>query len=329
MDPIWRTEGAQALALRWIAAEPGSFSFRFCNSNMARNWDEFRTALRRLSAPSSNLVYADVDGNIGYQAAGLLPIRRTYDGDLPANGSDRTSGMGRLHPVRRITERIQSALRHDRHCEPESIPADYKYRVGGEFAPHYRSQQIRSLLSKGERLQAGRHAGDSEGCLLRRCHTSLRSRRWRHSTSAARRTQSLISGADILRKWNGQMDKDEAAPLIATLMYQQLRRAVGDRASNGKGELVGHDHGRRRSSNAFCAIAPQSGSAITTNCSCDAFVDAMEEGRRLQGRDPRRWQYGITLETTLRHPIFGRADWIKIYSDARASTSASMSGLFR
>jgi penicillin amidase len=41
------------------------------------------------------------------------------------------------------------------------------------------------------------------------------------------------------------------------------------------------------------------------------FLDAMEEGRRLQGRDPARWQYGNYLETTMRHPILGRADWIR------------------
>ena len=48
---------------------------------------------------------------------------------------------------------------------------------------------------------------------------------------------SLQTAADLLRKWDGQMDKDQPAPLIAALMYQQLRRAVGDRASNGKGDL--------------------------------------------------------------------------------------------
>ena len=80
--PIWRTEGAHAFALRWIAAEPGKIQFPFLQLDMARNWEEFRNALRRINAPSSNLVYADVDGNIGYQVTGLLPIRRTYDGDV-------------------------------------------------------------------------------------------------------------------------------------------------------------------------------------------------------------------------------------------------------
>jgi penicillin amidase len=41
------------------------------------------------------------------------------------------------------------------------------------------------------------------------------------------------------------------------------------------------------------------------------FVDAMEEGKRLQGRDPNRWKYGDYIETTMRNPILGRPDWTK------------------
>ena len=55
--------------------------------NRAKNWNEFLQALEHWKVPSENLVYADVDGNIGWQAAGLAPIRPNWKGLLPVPGS--------------------------------------------------------------------------------------------------------------------------------------------------------------------------------------------------------------------------------------------------
>src|SRR2546429_9355721 len=52
----------------------------------AQNWEEFRKALARHKMPAENFVYADVDGNIGYQAAGLSPVRPNWPGLMPVPG---------------------------------------------------------------------------------------------------------------------------------------------------------------------------------------------------------------------------------------------------
>ncbi|HRO24801.1 MAG TPA: penicillin acylase family protein, partial [Promineifilum sp.] len=70
-----------ALALRWTAAnQPSRLLQSVIDINQAQNFDEFREALRLWDIPSQNFVYADVDGNIGYQAPGLIPIRRNGQG---------------------------------------------------------------------------------------------------------------------------------------------------------------------------------------------------------------------------------------------------------
>ena len=60
---------------------------RVVGGSFSENWRDFTTALRRFPGPGSNFVYADVDGNIGYHAAGRLPKRRGYTGDVPVDGS--------------------------------------------------------------------------------------------------------------------------------------------------------------------------------------------------------------------------------------------------
>ena len=66
--------------MRWAAADSSGFNYPILDLNRARDWEEFRSALARLPGPASNFVYADRDGNIGYQAAGRLPIRKGFDG---------------------------------------------------------------------------------------------------------------------------------------------------------------------------------------------------------------------------------------------------------
>ncbi|MGD0437915.1 MAG: penicillin acylase family protein, partial [Bryobacteraceae bacterium] len=45
-------------ALRWAAAEPGSFQFPFLDLNRAGNWGEFTAAIARFPGPGQNFVYA-------------------------------------------------------------------------------------------------------------------------------------------------------------------------------------------------------------------------------------------------------------------------------
>ncbi len=75
-----------AVALRWVALDPVATMDAVPRFMRAEDWPSFREAASRFDVPSQNLVYADVDGNIGYQAPGRTPIRRSGDGTLPLPG---------------------------------------------------------------------------------------------------------------------------------------------------------------------------------------------------------------------------------------------------
>ncbi|HEV7843190.1 MAG TPA: penicillin acylase family protein, partial [Pyrinomonadaceae bacterium] len=86
--PIVFEHEGKRYALRWTALDPKlSAAEGFFAINMARNWTEFQTALSRYTAPMQNMVYADVDGHIGYTAAGRVPLRKSGDGSLPYDGA--------------------------------------------------------------------------------------------------------------------------------------------------------------------------------------------------------------------------------------------------
>ena len=93
--PAWLTPAARptgerrAYSLRWDA--DGDLAASFEAINRATDWSSFVSAVAQLSLPSMNIVYADVDGNIGYAMSGRLPTRSSGDGTVPIDGN---SGAG-------------------------------------------------------------------------------------------------------------------------------------------------------------------------------------------------------------------------------------------
>lgn len=76
-----------AYALRWTGSEPGSGAYLGdLGIDRAQKWSEFLEGLKRWKIPGENFVYADIDGNIGYQAAALTPVRENWTGLLPVAG---------------------------------------------------------------------------------------------------------------------------------------------------------------------------------------------------------------------------------------------------
>jgi len=75
-----------AIALQWTALTPSTPFDAIWGFDRAKNWTDFRTAAQRFHVPAQNLLYADVDGNIGYQMPGDIPIRTKGDGTLPVPG---------------------------------------------------------------------------------------------------------------------------------------------------------------------------------------------------------------------------------------------------
>ena len=301
----------QYLALRWTAAEPGSFQFPFLDLNRARNWQEFTAAIRRFPGPAQNFVYADVDGNIGYHAAGLLPIRKNYDGDVPVDGSSGDYEWQGFIPF----DELPSSYNPDRGwiitANQNPFPPNYAYRVHGEFASPYRALEIRSQLTAhdgwkpAEMVAIQKDVYSSFGVFLARQIVSAYDRK----KPAGAEIEEAVG---LLRGWNGQMEKQLAAPLVVMLVYNQLRKRIADRASPGKSELYEFQ------------MAPAVLQAILENDSSgwfhnkneallSALTDAMAEGRRLQGGNLKRWDYGKYNEHMIRHPVGGQLPLVGSY----------------
>jgi len=84
--PVVKQEGNTAYAMRWTVLEPGALCSFYNWLGKAQNWGEFRELLKGIWGPGQNVVYADVDGNIGYILAARIPIRKKGHGEVPVPG---------------------------------------------------------------------------------------------------------------------------------------------------------------------------------------------------------------------------------------------------
>ena len=78
-----------AVSVRWLGHDRSDEVAAFCKLNLARNWDEFRSAAKSFKVPGLNVVYADTKGNIGYQCMAGVPIRETGNGIALLDGTTR------------------------------------------------------------------------------------------------------------------------------------------------------------------------------------------------------------------------------------------------
>jgi penicillin amidase len=309
--PAIVTEDNRFLALRWTAAEPGSFQFPFLDINRARNWQEFTGALARFPGPGQNFVYADADGNIGYHATGKLPIRKNYDGDVPVDGSSGDFEWQGFIPFEELPAFYNPPQGWIVTANQNPFPEKYAYRVHGDFASPYRSQEIRSLLTSREGWKPEELIAVQKDVYSAFSHFLARQVVTAYDLKKPS-NPDLKDAIALLRSWNGQMEKHTAAPMVIALVYQQLRKKIADVAAPGKSQL----YTPQMVPAAMQAILESGGKDWFTDQSDElirAFDAAIQEGRKIQGGDVNRWNYGKYNELTIKHPVGGQIPVLASY----------------
>ncbi|NGO70476.1 penicillin acylase family protein [Streptomyces boncukensis] len=136
-----------AVSLRWTALEPSRTMDAVFELNQARNFKEFRKAARDFAVPSQNLVYADVKGNIGYQAPGRIPVRGAGDGRYPAPGWDKRYRWKGYIPQRALPWEYNPSRGYIVTANQAVIDKKkYPYLLTDDWGYGTRSQRINDLI---------------------------------------------------------------------------------------------------------------------------------------------------------------------------------------
>ncbi|MGH3372233.1 MAG: penicillin acylase family protein, partial [Nocardioidaceae bacterium] len=138
-----------AVALSWTGLTPTRTADAIFAIDKATSWDEFRAAAELFATPSQNMVYADRAGHIGYQAPGLVPIRRSgHSGDFPAQGwlpaNDWTGNHVPFDALPNVLDPDEGMITT---ANQAVTGEDYPYFLGNSWSYGYRSQRITELLA--------------------------------------------------------------------------------------------------------------------------------------------------------------------------------------
>lgn len=321
--PIILHENGKNFSMRWSATD--GFSFPFLELDRAQNWDQFRAALSSFWGPPQNFIYADRAGNIGYQAAGRVPIRRDFDGDIPLDGTSSKFDWSGYIPFEQLPVVYNPASGVVATANQNPFPPDYPYRISGDYADKYRVQQIRGLLTAKPKLTVtGMLAVQKD---VYSAYDYFLSRQViaavaRHGSS----DQNVRAAVAVLQHWNGQMEKDEAAPMITELLDEQLARSLvlslsfpaprADPEPRGSAAKAGGHYRLMGVSSAAIVPRPQVIENLlrarppgwVANDDWDAWLmqnlpAALGSGRLRQGTPISKWHWGRMHEWNVAHPV--------------------------
>jgi penicillin amidase len=211
------------LALRWTLYEGTRNPFFELNS--AQNWDEFRRAFSKLDAPGQNVVYADVDGNIGYQATGKIPILASGDGSLPANGSDNSHEWIGYIPFEKLPNVFNPHGGIIATANSRITPDGYPYSISTGWEAPWRSARIYSVLESGKRFSTADMLALQTDVYSEWEYFSAKSFVFSvdHAKNPSPRARQA---AEILRHWDGRVTADSSAPTIAGRARTELTRLL-------------------------------------------------------------------------------------------------------
>jgi penicillin amidase len=231
--PVLHEAKGYAYALKWAGLEPGGAGYLpALRLARAKNWKEFLDGVRYYKIPSENLIYADRQGNIGWVASGLTPIRKGgATGLFPVPGDTDAYEWAGYLPLEKHPQVYNPAKHYVATANHNILPPGYKEQLSYEWAAPFRYQRVEEMLREG--VAAGRKftVGDFERMQYDIVSLPARrlqavARRWRPE-----RHQGVVE--EFLR-WDGRVTADSRIALVYELWMSRMAGALYGREWAGK-----------------------------------------------------------------------------------------------
>lgn len=306
--PAGQDDAEYAVSLRWTALDPGTTATAIFALSTAQNFDDFRYAASLFDVPAQNLIYADTEGNIGYQTPGRLPIRGAGDGWMPQPGWDSSFDWTGYIPFDELPVSYNPSSGYIVTANNAIVTDDYAYFLSRDWDYGYRAARIAHLIER-RAAAAPLTAQDMR-------EIQMDDEMWIGTQLATAMADVDVSRADVqaavdlLLPWDGQNAASSPAAAYANVLWSNLVQNIfGEREQplpiDGQGRL-------------FTVVADMledPSDPLWSNPEID--VDGMEamlalsaeeaydELVTLQGDVPTRWNWGDLHAITLTSDTLG------------------------
>jgi penicillin G amidase len=300
------------VALAWTALTPKNTADALFELDKATNWDQFRAGARDFATPAQNMVYADRDGHIGYQAPGLIPIRKSGNtGDYPAQGwlpSD--DWTGKYIPFDALPSVLDPKDGFVATANQAVVGKDYPYYLGDSWAYGYRSQRIVDLIEHKQKLSP-----QDMSSIQLDTRNGFAPTLVPYLLKIPMPSNFLAAGQRLLKQWNYTEPADSAAAayynavwkdMLALTFHDQLQQTIwpdgGGRWFAVMGRLL------REPNSTWWDNVDTSGVVETRNdILLQAMSDARDELVRRQARRAVDWTWGHQHQMNLENQTLGQS----------------------
>jgi penicillin amidase len=282
----------------------------------ATDWPSFREALRNFVGPMQNIVYADVDGTIGFIAPGLVPIRGRGDGWLPAPGWTGEYDWVGFVPFAALPCAINPTSGHFVSANNKIIPDSYPYFLGRDWDLPNRAERIEALLAATP-VQTPASSAAIEADTL----SLMAQRLVPLMTRVSAPDEASIEAIGRLRRWDLYMDSNKVEPLLFTAWLREFSREIlfdrlGDAAAGYwdlkprviEAVLTEHE--------GWCDDPKQPGQRNCAERLAASLRAALAQLRQAYGADMMQWQWGRAHAAEFANPVFSRIpvlrDWLGV-----------------
>ena len=315
------TPRGHALALAWTALADDDRTMQAAiRLGRAQNWAQFEAALRDLHAPQQTVTYADADGNIGFIAAGRVPVRKPGNdlhGLAPAPGWDARYDWAGYLPFEALPHAFNPPGGAVVSANHKITPPGYPHHITFEWQPPYRASRIQELLS-----QAGKNTVDGFARMQFDTVSLAMRALLPHLLATTPRDDAAREVLRMLAAWDGSMAGERPEPLIATAWWRELARALysdelGDAfRPNWSARPVFVQSALARHA-AWCDDVRSRRNESCGEVLSESLDRALRDLKGRFGEDPAAWRWGEAHAAQHRHRPFSRHRLLAPFFDIR------------
>lgn len=296
--PIITDEVGQKWALKWTARDPKNQEFEaFFLLNRAKNWKGFQDALKTYGGAAQNFVYADQQGNIGWIAAGKIPIRRTGDGGLPYDGATTDGDWVGYIPFEQLPQLYNPPEGLIVTANQRTVGTDYKYFgvMTRDAANPWRARRIYNLLKNNTKVTMD-DVRDVQLDVYSDVYEDL-------ANEIVKNEAASPETLAVLRNWDGKMTADTKAGLIVN----EIRNCVAKKISNDS--KIPYITAREKllywiikdKTARWLPMAFTSYNELLKTCDSESRTSLADPKRF--GADETNWRWGNNFVANFQHPL--------------------------
>lgn len=293
-------ENGKKYALKWTAREPANMEFEaFYGINRAKNWGEFKSALKTYGGATQNFIYADAKGHIGWYAAGRVPLRRKGQGAFPYDGATTDGDWVGYIPFGELPNLYDPPSGLIVTANQRIVGTDYKYQqMARDIASPWRARRIFELLNAKTRITMD----DVRDVQLDALSLPL------DMFAKAVVASGKVSPAtlDALKSWDGRMTADSRGALLANEIRNCVANKIADDNPPVPAGIIRErivERAIREKLDRWLPSQYSTDDQLYKACD-DASRAALSDPKRL-GPDPVAWTWGRVFQSRFPHPLAG------------------------